>query len=102
MLNFCIKIAMYSFKLQDQIWAYEDIDCQFVVCQNCFWAATIFNSAKKVNSQNKSIKICPICSADNISMYPIFTRLENHIIVFGKIRNHQHRLKLHSNLQLIS
>jgi hypothetical protein len=66
-------MAMYSFKLQDQILAYEDIDCSFIVCQKCFWTATIFNSAKEGNSQNKSIKTCPICSADNISMYPIFT-----------------------------
>jgi hypothetical protein len=66
-------MTMHSFKLQDHIWAYEDIDCRFVVCQKCFWTATIFNSAKANNSQNKSMKACPICSYNNISIYPIFT-----------------------------
>jgi hypothetical protein len=64
-------MMMYSFNSKE--YTYDDIDCHFVVCQKCFWTATIFNSAKEGNSQNKSIKTCPICSADNISMYPIFT-----------------------------
>jgi hypothetical protein len=43
--------------LQAKRCSYEDIDCQFVVCQKCFWMATIFNSAKKVNSQSKNYYI---------------------------------------------
>jgi hypothetical protein len=73
MRNFCINVIMYSFKLQDYIGTYEDIDCRFVVCHKCFWTATIFNSAKWKNSKNKGIKACPICSANDISIYPIFT-----------------------------
>ena len=53
--------------LQAKRCSYEDIDCHFVVCQKCFWTATIFSSAKK----SKNMKICPICSANNISIYSI-------------------------------
>ena len=58
--------------LQSKRWSYEDVDCCFIVCQKCFWAATIFNSAKAGNSQNKNIRVCPICSTNNISIYSIF------------------------------
>jgi ribosomal protein S27E len=52
--------------LQDKMWDYDDIDCQFVVCQKCYWTATIF---KKRN--NQTIITCPICSAKNISAYSV-------------------------------
>jgi hypothetical protein len=47
MQNLCINVTMYSLKLRDHIWGYDDIDCRFVLCQKCFWTATIFNSAKE-------------------------------------------------------
>ena len=28
-------------------WMYNDIDCQFVICETCFWSATVFKSAEQ-------------------------------------------------------
>ena len=39
---------MYSFNSKDQ--AYDYVDCHFVICQKCFWTATIFGTAKKGDS----------------------------------------------------
>ena len=57
------NMTMY---LQDKKWDYDDIDCHFVVCQKCYWVATIF---KKRN--NKTIKTCPMSYAKNIASYPV-------------------------------
>jgi len=41
---------------------------QFVLCESCFWSATILRSGrKKVHITN----FCPICSSDNISLIPL-------------------------------
>ena len=50
---------------------YDDIDCHFIICQTCFWTATMFNSHKKGNSQNTTMSACPICSSKNISICSI-------------------------------
>jgi hypothetical protein len=53
-------------------WDYEDIDCQFVVCQKCYWTATVFNKRN-----NQAIKTCPICCVKNISAYSILIHDNN-------------------------
>jgi hypothetical protein len=52
--------------LQDKRCSYDDIDCHFVVCQKCYWAATIYKQRN-----NKTIVSCPICSGKNISLFSI-------------------------------
>jgi hypothetical protein len=64
---------MYSFNSEEH--AYDDIDCSFVVCQKCFWTATIFSRASKRNSQNMGA--CPICSCKNISTFSILINNNN-------------------------
>jgi len=73
MQNYCVNMTMHSLTLQDQILDYEGIDCSFVVCKKYFWTPTIFGSVKEIKKQNKSIYTCPICSDNNISVYPILT-----------------------------
>jgi hypothetical protein len=41
---------------------------QFVLCESCFWSATIFKSTQKnVHIYNS----CPVCSSDSISLIPL-------------------------------
>ena len=59
-----------------QSWIYNNINCNFVICQRCFWNATVFNLVKKENRDNnerhnRTIKNCPICSTKNISIISI-------------------------------
>jgi hypothetical protein len=67
---------MYSFNSKE--YAYDDIDCSLVVCQKCFWTATIFRTARKEHSQNMSA--CPICSCKNISTFSILIHDNNNNI----------------------
>ena len=64
---------MYSFNSKYQ--TYDNIDCHFVICQKCFWTATIFSAAKKGKSQNMSAY--PICSCKNISTFSILIHENN-------------------------
>jgi hypothetical protein len=41
---------------------------QFVLCESCFWSATIFKSTQ---NNVQIINSCPICSNDNISLIPL-------------------------------
>ena len=34
---------------------YNDIDCQFLICELCFWTATIFNLTEKWEKDNIKI-----------------------------------------------
>jgi hypothetical protein len=41
---------------------------QFVLCESCFWSATILRSgAKNIHIINS----CPVCSNSNISLIPL-------------------------------
>jgi len=57
-------------------WMYNDIDCQFAICETCFWSATVFKSAEQQNTNNNNsdkgiLHSCPICSSSNISLITI-------------------------------
>jgi hypothetical protein len=56
-------------------WIYNDIDCQFAICETCFWSGTVFKSAGQHNKNNKSdqgiFHTCPIRSSSNISLITI-------------------------------
>jgi hypothetical protein len=58
-----------------QSWTCSIINCNFVICQQCFWSATIFNLVKKQNKNNneynRNINNCPMCSSKNISIISI-------------------------------
>ena len=41
---------------------------QFVLCESCFWSATIFESTQK---QVQIYNSCPVCSKSNISLIPL-------------------------------
>lgn len=59
----------------DQTKIYTDINCNFVICQRCFWSATVFNLIRKQNKNNngydRTIDNCPLCSNKNISIISI-------------------------------
>src|SRR5215469_17869397 len=46
----------------------EDTDRKFVLCESCFWSATIFNSTQK---NVRTINYCPVCSNKTISLIPL-------------------------------
>ena len=57
-------------------WMYNDIDCQFAICETCFWSATVFKSAEQQNTNNNNsdkgiFHTCPMCSSSNISLITI-------------------------------
>jgi hypothetical protein len=57
-------------------WMSNDIDCQFAICETCFWSATIFKSAEQQNTNNNNsdkdiFHSCPMCSNSNISLITI-------------------------------
>ena len=56
-----------------QSWIYNNINCNFVICQRCFWCATVFNVVRKQSKNNsgnnKDINNCHMCSSKNISDY---------------------------------
>jgi hypothetical protein len=41
---------------------------QFLLCERCFWMATIFKSTRK---DATTINSCPVCSNSNISVIPL-------------------------------
>ena len=51
---------------------YDNIGCQFVVCQTCLWSVTVFRSEERQRiNNNGNIQACPICSGGNISLISI-------------------------------
>ena len=67
-----------------QSWTYSNIDCDFVICQRCFWCATVLNLLKKENNNNNSkhnitTNNCPVCSSKNISIISILPIEKNDI-----------------------
>ena len=59
-------------------WMYNDIDCQFAICETCFWSATVFKSAEQHDTNNNNsgkgiFRICPICAGSNISVITFAT-----------------------------
>jgi hypothetical protein len=55
---------------------YNNIHCQFLICESCFWTATILNLVKKWDKNNRhrtALSSCPMCSSKNISMISILT-----------------------------
>jgi hypothetical protein len=57
----------YSFNPQVES-SYYTPARQFVLCESCFWSATIFNPKQKNVQINNS---CPVCSSSNISLIPL-------------------------------
>jgi hypothetical protein len=45
-------------------------DCQFALCESCFWSATVFKSKLKRNTIITS-GVCPACLSKNISLIPL-------------------------------
>lgn len=41
---------------------------QFLLCETCFWTATIFKSTQK---DATIINSCPVCSSDNVATIPL-------------------------------
>jgi hypothetical protein len=41
---------------------------QFILCDSCFWSATIIKSTQRREHINNS---CPVCSKSNISLIPL-------------------------------
>jgi len=67
---------MYRNTSSIESWIYNDIDCQFAICEKCFWSATVFRSAERRNTNNinrdkRILHSCPICSSGNISLIAI-------------------------------
>lgn len=51
---------------------YDNIHCQFVVCQTCLWSVTVFKLVERQRINNNGIiQDCPICSGGNISLISI-------------------------------
>jgi hypothetical protein len=55
---------------------------QFVLCESCFWSATILRPGEgNVHGTNS----CPICSSDNISVLPLTSDVVNELDVRSKV-----------------
>jgi hypothetical protein len=51
---------------------YDNISCQFVICETCLWSVTVFTSEERQRiNNNANILACPICSGGNISLISI-------------------------------
>jgi hypothetical protein len=58
-----------------------EYECQFAICESCFWCATIFHKAIKVEQEeyiidgssdnNLQQQICPTCKNKSISLIPL-------------------------------
>ena len=57
--------------IQSIEYKYTD-NCHFVLCESCFWSATIFKSVTQEHKTNA----CPICFNDNSIMLIPLTRDE--------------------------
>ena len=53
-----------------QNWTYDNIDCQFIICEACFWHATIYRFSGQ-HDMNYPIRSCPLCSSNNIYIITI-------------------------------
>ena len=65
--------SLMSRNSSSERWIYKGIDCQFAICETCFWSATLFKSIERHNKNNNNkekeiIHTCPICSSNNISL----------------------------------
>ena len=57
---------------------YNQIGCQFLICESCFLTATIFKGLDKNNDCYRTkLKTCPICSSKNISIISLSTNEDN-------------------------
>jgi hypothetical protein len=57
-------------------------NCQFALCESCFWSATILRPGEgNVHGTNS----CPICSSDNISVLPLTSDDVNELDVRSKV-----------------
>ncbi len=51
---------------------YNNIGCQFVVCETCLWNVTVFRSVGRQRIKNNgNIQACPICPCGNVSLISI-------------------------------
>jgi hypothetical protein len=51
---------------------YDNISCQFVVCETCLWNVTVFRSVERQRIKNNgSFQACPIYSCGNVSLISI-------------------------------
>jgi hypothetical protein len=58
---------------------YNQIGCQFLICESCFLTATIFKRLDKSNNYHRTnIRTCPICYSKNISIISLSTNEDNH------------------------
>ena len=53
-----------------QSWTYDNIDCQFIICEACFWHATIYRFSGQ-HGMNDRIRSCPSCLSNNIYIITI-------------------------------
>lgn len=71
----------FSHSIQNPM--HDEIDCQFAICETCFWSATVFKSVvkrtKNNNNNNNTTKntsyTCPICSIGSISLISIVNNI---------------------------
>ncbi len=73
-------VCMYLVNIVTTRPLYE-YECQFAICESCFWCATIFHKAIKEeqeehiteSSSNNNLQqqICPTCKTKNISLTPL-------------------------------
>ena len=50
---------------------YDNISCQFVVCETCLWNVTFRSVERQRIKNNGNIQACPICSCGNVSIISI-------------------------------
>ena len=67
-----------SYSSDDQNgYIFKNIDCQFLICESCFWTATIFNLDRKWDKNSKRTRNapsrCPMCLSTNISIISLST-----------------------------
>jgi hypothetical protein len=71
-------VSMYLVNVTTTRPLYE-YECQFAICESCFWCATIFHKAAIkqeqeeyiVESNNRLQQICPTCNNKSISLIPL-------------------------------
>jgi hypothetical protein len=73
-------VSMYLVNITTTRPLYE-YECQFALCESCFWCATIFHKAIKQeqeahiiessNNNNIQQQICPTCKNKSISLIPL-------------------------------
>jgi hypothetical protein len=51
---------------------YNNIGCQFVICETCLRSVTVFRSVERQRIKNNgNIQACPICSGGNVLLISI-------------------------------